>query len=82
MTTPEARARLEIDRLLEAAGWVVQDRDAVNLYAAPGVAVREFSLTTGFANYLLFADRKALGAVEAKAEGTPLSGVVAWLEEL
>ena len=77
MTTPEARARLEIDRLLEAAGWVVQDRDAVNLYAAPGVAVREFSLTTGFADYLLFADRKALGAVEAKAEGTPLSGVEA-----
>jgi hypothetical protein len=36
MTTPEARARLEIDRLLEAAGWVVQNRDAVNLYAAPG----------------------------------------------
>ncbi|HEY3231075.1 MAG TPA: DEAD/DEAH box helicase family protein, partial [Roseiflexaceae bacterium] len=77
MTTPEARARLEIDRLLEAAGWVVQNRGAVNLYAAPGVAVREFSLTTGFADYLLFTDRKALGAVEAKAEGTPLSGVEA-----
>ena len=77
MSTPEARARLEIDRLLEAAGWDVQDRRALNLYAARGVAVREFPLTTGYADYLLFVDRKAIGAVEAKAEGTPLSGVEA-----
>jgi type I restriction enzyme R subunit len=77
MTTPEARARTNIDRLLEATGWVVQDRAAMNLYAGPGVAVREFPLTTGFADYLLFVDRKAIGAIEAKSEGTPLSGVEA-----
>jgi hypothetical protein len=27
---PEARARKDIDRLLTAAGWVVQDRDQFN----------------------------------------------------
>jgi type I restriction enzyme R subunit len=75
MTTPEARARTEIDALLIAAGWQVQDRTQLNLRAAAGVAVREFSLTTGFADYLLFVNGKAIGAVEAKAVGTALSGV-------
>jgi len=32
--------------------------------------VREFPLHTGFADYLLFVDRRAIGAVEAKAAGT------------
>jgi type I restriction enzyme R subunit len=75
MTTPEARARTNIDDLLAAAGWQVQDRIRINLSAGRGVAVREFALKTGFADYLLFVDRKAIGAVEAKAEGIPLSGV-------
>src|SRR6266851_2275399 len=75
MTTPEQRARQTIDALLTAAGWQVQDRAALNLSAARGVAVREFPLKTGFADYLLFVDRKSIGAVEAKAEGMPLSGI-------
>src|SRR5262245_30509389 len=54
MTTPEARARTEIDALLSAAGWRVQDRAQMNLRAGQGVAVREFALTSGFADYLLF----------------------------
>jgi len=37
--------------------------------------VREFPLTTGEADYLLFVHRKAIGAVEAKPEGDTLSGV-------
>ncbi|MFQ5854604.1 MAG: hypothetical protein ACE5LU_03020 [Anaerolineae bacterium] len=42
-------------------------------------AVREFPLRTGFAGYLLFVDRKAIGAVEAKPAGLPLSGrAVVW----
>ena len=41
----------------------------MNLYAGRGVAVREFPLETGYADYLLFVDRKAVGVVEAKAEG-------------
>ncbi|MBI3979354.1 MAG: DEAD/DEAH box helicase family protein [Chloroflexi bacterium] len=75
MTTPEARARERIDQLLEAAGWIVQHRSELNFGAAPGVAVREFHLKTGTADYLLFVDRKMIGVVEAKPAGVPLSGV-------
>jgi len=75
VTAPEQRARATIDAMLSAAGWVVQDRDMINLGAARGVAVREFALKTGYADYLLFADRKAIGAVEAKAAGATLSGI-------
>jgi len=73
--TPEERARLNIDRQLAAAGWTVQSRAEMNLYAGRGVAVREFPLETGEADYLLFVDRKAVGVVEAKPEGVTLSGV-------
>ena len=72
---PEEKARQKIDRMLEAAGWTVQDVQELNLSASPGVAVREFPMENGVADYLLFADRMALGVVEAKPEGTTLSGV-------
>lgn len=77
--TPEAQARLRIDEMLEAAGWVVQDASAVNLAAGEGVAVREFVLAPGHgrADYLLFLDGRAAGALEAKKEGETLTGV-AW----
>ena len=73
----EARARVEIDRQLVAAGWVVQDRKHLNPYASQGVAVREFIMAPGHgrADYLLFVDHKAVGAIEAKPSGTPLAGV-------
>jgi len=44
MASPEERARQEIDRLLAAAGWAVQDFKAANIHAARGVAIREFVL--------------------------------------
>lgn len=75
MSTPEARARQNIDALLAACGWVVQDRARMNLHAGRGVAVREFPLETGYADYLLFVDQKAAGVIEAKAEGVPLVAV-------
>jgi type I site-specific restriction endonuclease len=50
MPTPEQQARTTIDQLLTDAGWQVQDRAALNLSAARGVAVREFPLQTGFAD--------------------------------
>ncbi len=58
MPTPEELARLNIDKLLAACGWVIQDMSGLNLYAGLGVAVREFPLQTGEADYLLFVDRK------------------------
>jgi type I restriction enzyme R subunit len=87
--TPEQRARVLIDIDLKAAGWVIQSRDELDLTAGRGVAVREFPMRPGFgfADYLLYVDRKALGAIEAKADGT-LTGVepqsakyAAWLPD-
>jgi type I restriction enzyme R subunit len=75
MATPEQRARQLIDAQLEGAGGVIQDRDEMNLGAGLGVAVREYPLAAGPCDYLLFADRKACGVVEAKPEGMTLSGV-------
>ena len=72
---PEDAARNNIDRLLVQAGWVIQDYKDLNLGASLGVVVRNFPLKSGFADYLLFVDRQAVGAVEAKPEGTTLSGV-------
>ncbi|MBM4263545.1 MAG: DEAD/DEAH box helicase [Deltaproteobacteria bacterium] len=76
--TPEQKARREIDAKLIASGWKVQDRADLDLTAGRGVAVREFPMKSGFgyADYLLYLDRKAVGAIEAKAEGT-LAGVEA-----
>lgn len=73
--TPEQQARVEIDRKLDAAGWAVQDFREMDLSAGSGVAVREFPTATGPADYLLYGDRKALGTIEAKKDGTPLLGV-------
>ena len=77
MASPEAEARKTIDAALQAAGWDLQDPKPVNLYAARGVAVREFPMAPGHgeADYLLFVDQKACGAVEAKKAGQTLTGV-------
>jgi type I restriction enzyme R subunit len=74
---PEQDARRLIDAALYEAGWVIQDRAAMNLGAGRGVAVREFRMTSGhgFADYLLFINGKAVGALEAKPVGYPLINV-------
>lgn len=71
---PEDQSRAAIDSKLEACGWVIQNRREMNLGVAPGVAVREFSTTSGPVDYALFVDRTFCGVVEAKADGTTLSG--------
>src|SRR6266705_565172 len=75
---PEEKARRLIDEGLTASGWIVQDRNELDLTVGKGIAVREFPMKSGFgfADYLLYIDRKALGAIEAKPEGT-LTGVEA-----
>lgn len=72
---PEERARQNIDQLLTAAGWTIQDREHIDLGESLGVAVREYPMSSGFADYLLFIDRRAVGVIEAKPEGVTLSGV-------
>ncbi|MDG4793018.1 DEAD/DEAH box helicase family protein [Micromonospora sp. WMMD1082] len=73
----EQRARVLIDRQLRDAGWVVQDRSEINLFVGTGVAVREAIMAKGHGrvDYLLYVDQRVVGVIEAKPEGTPLSGV-------
>ncbi len=70
----EARARKKIDAQLAAAGWIVQGKDAIDVNAGPGVAVREFTLEKphGRVDYLLFLNGQPAGVIEAKPEGTTL----------
>jgi type I restriction enzyme R subunit len=71
---PEDKARSLIDRRLAACGWVIQSRADMNLGAGLGVAVRELQTASGPVDYGLFVGRKLCGVIEAKAEGTTLSG--------
>jgi type I restriction enzyme R subunit len=59
------------------AGWAVQDAARVNLRSAVGVAVREMGIRRGFgtADYLLYIEGQADGAVEVKRTGEPFTGV-------
>ena len=72
---PEQEARKQIDAQLAASGWAVQDYKQFNPSAARGIALREAPLKSGACDYLLLVDRKAVGVIEAKKEGTLLSGV-------
>ena len=72
---PEEQARQKIDDLLTQSGWVVQDYARLNLGDAVGVAVREFSILTGTADYMLFVEGDAAGTIEAKKVGQTLIGV-------
>jgi len=73
----EQRARVIIDLQLTEAGWVLQDRKQLNLWAGQGVAVREAIMAKGHGrvDYLLYVDQHVMGVIEAKPEGTSLSGV-------
>ena len=72
---PEARARMAIDEQLAVCGWEVQDYRHAAVAAARGVAVREVPTEAGPADYVLYVDAQAVGVIEAKKEGTTLTGV-------
>jgi type I restriction enzyme R subunit len=74
---PEERARVLIDEQLRRAGWHVCDRKDIDLVNHRGNAVREVIMKKdhGRADYLLYVDRKVVGAIEAKPIGTTLAGV-------
>ncbi|WP_400190363.1 type I restriction endonuclease [Hymenobacter sp. B81] len=75
MLTPEQKARQIIDEQLQAAGWHIFDSGKQNFSAGMGVAIREFQTSTGPADYALFVDRKLVGIIEAKPEGTSRTAV-------
>ena len=75
--TPENRARRNIDKMLEASGWHIQNYAERDIDVALGVAVREYRLKADQrADYLLFIEGVAVGVIEAKPEGTTLSGAL------
>ncbi|MFE1150047.1 DEAD/DEAH box helicase family protein [Streptomyces albidoflavus] len=73
----EVQARVRIDEMLTQAGWTVQNYGDLNPLASQGVAVREFTLATGRADYVLYVDGMIVGVIEAKREGTALAGALA-----
>jgi type I restriction enzyme R subunit len=66
--TPEQHARDRIDSQLIACGWIIQNKQKINLSAGIGVAVREYSTEVGPADYVLFVNQKPVGVIEAKRE--------------
>lgn len=73
---PEEKIRELINQQLKNAGWEVQDYKKINLSSNLGIAVREFPLKGGItADYLLFVNKKAVGVIEAKPQGSTLGGV-------
>lgn len=65
---PEQIARDNIDLQLTACGWVIQEKDNINLFAGLGVAIKEYPTDVGPADYVLFVECKPCGIIEAKRE--------------
>ena len=65
---PEAQARQEIDKMLIASGWTIQDADKFSLSPeiGIGIAIREYQTPNGPADYVLFVDESPVGVIEAK----------------
>lgn len=74
--TPEEKARILIDRMLEESGWLVTDRDHFNP-AVNAQAVEEGLMKGGKeSDYLLFLNGKAVGVLEAKRADNNLGSKV------
>ncbi len=67
--TPEQLARDNIDNLLKQSGWVIQSKNNINLNDGLGQAIREYQTDVGYADYILFVNKIAVGVIEAKKEG-------------
>ncbi|HEB86328.1 MAG TPA: hypothetical protein ENI68_04825 [Gammaproteobacteria bacterium] len=65
---PEQKVRDNIDRMLLASGWAVQNKTEINWNAGLGIAVREYQTDAGPADYVLFVNKQAVGVIEAKRE--------------
>ena len=66
---PEEKARQIIDKKLEEAGWIIQDRQEFNPIASLGVAVREYLTNDNEeVDYALFIEGSPVGVIEAKPD--------------
>ena len=66
---PEAKAREQIDVLLAAAGWTLQDYTRFDASASRTIALREIPVSGGRCDYLLLIGRHPVGVIEAKNSG-------------
>ncbi len=73
----ERDARQNIDSMLEASGWQIQNYAERATDAPLSVVVREYPLQDDqSADYLLFINEVAVGIIEAKKEGKTLGGAL------
>jgi type I restriction enzyme R subunit len=72
---PEQQARILIDKNLQHSGWIVQTCHDFKPSSGNGIAVTGYPTESGFADYILFIERKPIGVIEAKKAGETLSGV-------
>ena len=63
---PEQLARQNIDQMLRASGWAVQDYKAFDPSASVGVALREVPLMSGRCDYLLLVNRRPVGSLAVR----------------
>jgi type I restriction enzyme R subunit len=57
---PEQIARDNIDKQLNACGWIIQDKKRLNLAQGIGVSVREYSKEITKAQYALFVNTDSI----------------------
>jgi|GEM_PF-1385049 len=67
---PEQLARQNIDQMLRASGWAVQDYKAFDPSASVGVALREVPLMSGRCDYLLLVNRRPVGVGVCESDKT------------
>ena len=63
---PEQKARNDIDRKLNASGWIVQEKSKIDWSASRGIAVKEYLTDVGPADYVLFVNKKPVGLLKQK----------------
>lgn len=64
--TPEQQAREKIDQRLQNSGWDVQNKDSIDFSASEGVAIREYRMDSGPADYISFVNKRPAAVIEAK----------------
>lgn len=62
---PKQRAR---DYILTTCGWLIQDKNRINLHAGIEVVICGYLADAGVTDYVLFVDGKPVGIIEAKRE--------------
>ena len=57
---PEQITKDDIDKMMEAFGWIVQSKGNYNLNAGIGITARDYNASVGHADYILFVNLNCL----------------------